>query len=175
MVARTGGAATTLVPAMHAQFRAIEPRLSLTFATTMEDMLRTTLMPQRMGTTMLTLFGAIALLLASVGIYGVVSYTVMRRAREIGIRIAVGADARTIIAGVMKDMALPVFMGLAVGAVAVLALGRTVEAFMFGVDPNDLLTFGTISILLLVVAGAAVFGPARRAAGVDPVQVLTVE
>ena len=95
-----------------------------------------------------------ALLLASVGIYGVVSYTVMRRAREIGIRIAVGASAKTIIAGVMRDMALPVFMGLAVGGVAVLALGRTVEAFMFGVDPNDLLTFGTISIVLLVVAVA---------------------
>ncbi len=115
------------------------------------------------------------MLLAAVGIYGVVGYTVMRRAREIGIRIAVGASRARIIGGVMKDMAPSIAAGLVVGSVVALALGRTVEAFMFRVDPKDPLMFTGVSLVLLVVAVAAVLGPARRAAGLDPVKALTSE
>ena len=124
---------------------------------------------------MLTLFGGVALLLAAVGIYGVVGYTVMRRAREIGIRIAVGASGARIIRGVVRDMAPSIVIGLAIGGGVALALGRTIEAFMFRVDPKDPLMFAAISGGLLLVAIVAVLGPARRAAGLDPVEVLKTE
>jgi predicted permease len=175
LVARTPGEAETLLPLLREQFRSIEPELSLTTLRTMEEQLGTALMPQRMGTTLLTLFGALALILAAVGIYGVVSYTVARQAREIGIRIAIGATRFAIVRGVARGMALPVLLGLAVGAVAALALGRTVESFMFRVDPQDPLTYGAIALVLIVVALAATLLPAGRAAKLDPMRVLTTE
>lgn len=175
LVARTPGDAEALLALLREQFRGVEPELSLTTLRTMEEQLGAALMPQRMGTMLLTLFGALALVLAAVGIYGVVGYTVARQAREIGIRIAVGASRMAIVRGVVRGMALPVLLGLGVGTVAALALGRTVESFMFRVDPQDPLIFGAIAAVLLAVALAATLLPARRAAKLDPMRVLTIE
>jgi predicted permease len=175
LVARTSGDAESLLPLLREEFRAVEPELSLTTLSTMEDQLGAALMPQRMGTTLLTLFGALALVLAAVGIYGVVGYTVARQAREIGIRIAVGASRMAIVRGVVRGMALPVLLGLALGSIAALVLGRTVESFMFGVDPQDPVTFGVLAAVLLAVALAATLLPARRAAKMDPMRVLSTE
>lgn len=175
LVARTGGDAGGMLSVVRDRFHAVEPDLSLTFARTMDDLVGDALMPQRMGTTVLTLFGLLALVLAAVGIYGVVGYTVTRRSREIGIRIAVGASNWRIVGGVLRDMAAPVIAGAAGGAVTALLLGRAVQAFLFRVDAADPLTFLVIGALLLAVACVAALVPARRAATLDPVRVLSVE
>lgn len=173
LVARTDGDAATILPAVRAQVNTLEPGLPLTFLRTMNDMLGTVLMPQRMGTTLLSLFGVVALLLAVVGIYGVVGYTVVRRSREIGIRIAVGASRSSIIREVMREMAPPVAMGLVVGGLVTLLAGRSVAAFMFQIQPDDPITFAGVGLVLLLSAGIATLLPARRAAEVDPVRILT--
>jgi len=175
LTARTGGKAEPLLPVLREQFRATDPEVSLTYLRTLDEQLGTALMPQRMGTTLLTLFGALALVLAAVGIYGVVGYSVARQARDIGIRIAVGATGLSIIGSVVRGMAGPVLVGLALGGAAALLLSRTVERFMFQVDPQDPLTFVVIAVTLLGVALTATLLPARRAAKVDPKQVLTTE
>ena len=113
--------------------------------------------------------------LGAIGIYGVVSYSVRRQARDIGIRIAVGANSGRIRRTVVADMAVPVVVGLVGGGAAALALSSTIETFMFGVTSNDPLTFGVITVLLLLVALVATLIPARWATRLDPMRVLTVE
>jgi putative ABC transport system permease protein len=141
----------------------------------MEQQIGSALMPQRMGTVLFTLFGVLALALAAVGIYGVVGYSVTRQAREIGVRIALGASKQDILRGVVFGIAAPVAAGLAVGGATALALSRTLESFMFGVSPSDPLTFVVIAALLALVATLAALIPARRAARLDPMRVLTTE
>jgi len=175
LAARTDGDVAALLPLVRERFRDIGSGLPLTFSRTMDDLIGTALMPQRMGTTVLTLFGGLALILAAVGIYGVVGYSVVRRSREIGIRIAVGASRMRITAVVMREMAVPVLAGLAAGGIVALALGRTLQAFLFQVDPADPLTFAATGLLLLLVSAFAALVPARRAATLDPVQVLASE
>ncbi|MFV1988675.1 MAG: ADOP family duplicated permease, partial [Gemmatimonadota bacterium] len=169
LVARTSGDAAALVPAVRERFRALEPELSLTTLRTMDDQVGATLMPQRMGTTLLSMLGALALLLAAVGVYGVVSYSVRRQARDIGIRIAVGASQSRILVDVVSDMVLPVGAGLGLGAVGAWLLADTAGAFLYGVSPTDPVTFATITVLLLGVATVATLVPARAATRVDPV------
>jgi len=175
LTARTDGDAAALLPLIRERFHSLGSGLPLTFLRTMNDLVGSALMTQRMGTTVLTLFGGLALVLAAVGIYGVVGYTVARRSREIGVRIAVGASRFRIVAGVLREMVVPVVSGLAAGAIVALVLGRTIQAFLFRVRATDPLTFVAIGALLLLVAACAVLIPARRAANLDPVQVLTSE
>jgi predicted permease len=172
LVARTSRDSGALLPAIRDRFRALDPGLSLTSLETFDDLVGAALMPQRMGTTLLTMLGALALILAAVGVYGVVSYTVRRAARDIGIRIAVGASRRRILGSVVRDMIVPVGAGLGLGAVAAWLLADTAEAFMYGVSATDPLTFVSIAMLLLVVALGATLIPARAATLVDPVKVL---
>jgi predicted permease len=175
LVARGRGDPGRLLPGIRDQFRALDPELSLTFLRPLGGQVEDALMPQRMGTMLLGMLGGLALLLAAVGTYGVVSYSVRRRAREIGIRIAVGASAAAIRRTVILEMALPVLMGLSVGIAVALALSRTIESFLYGVSPNDPLTFVTVTAGLMLVALGATLIPARWASRLDPVRVLTVE
>jgi len=172
LVARSDGPETALLPAVRGAVRAIEPGLSLAILEPLEGLVGAALMPQRIGGLLLTLFGGLALLLAAVGIYGVVGYTVTRQAREIGIRMAVGADGRQILLGVTRGLAFPILAGLLVGVVAALLLGRTVTTFMYGVRPGDPATFLVMVGLLSAVAALATIIPARRALRLDPVAVL---
>jgi len=175
LIARTDGDAAAMLPAIRERIAAVEPNLSLTFAGTMDDMVARVLMPQRMGMALLSMFGALALILAAVGIYGVVSYSVRRQARDIGIRIAIGANSGEILRGVVLGMVTPVVAGLLIGAVAALGLARTLESFMFEVRPGDPLTFAAIGILLGAVSLVATLVPARWASRLDPMKVLRVE
>ncbi|MCG8469539.1 MAG: ABC transporter permease, partial [Gemmatimonadetes bacterium] len=151
LVARTDGDPEALLPAIRARFEAADPNLSLTFLRTLKDQVGIALMPQRMGTVLLTLLGALALTLATIGVFAVVSYTVRRRARDIGIRIAVGATEQRIVRSVLGEMALPVVGGLGLGAAVALGLSGTVEAFMYEVAPTDPVTFAAIALLLIGV------------------------
>ncbi len=175
LVARTSGNEEALLPVIRERFEELDPGLSLTYLRTMDELVEVALMPQRMGAALLTMFAALALVLAAVGVYGVVSYAVRRRARDIGIRIAIGASRSHILRSVVREMAPPVLVGLAAGAVSAAALSRTVQTFMYGVSASDPWTVLAIAALLLAVALAATLIPARAAARLDPMRVLRAE
>lgn len=120
-------------------------------------------------------FGVAALALASLGIYGVISFAVARRASELGIRIALGASTGKLMASVLRQGMTPMLLGLAAGLAASLMLGRLIASQLYGISASDLLTISTVTGLLLLVAAGACWMPARRAARVDPVRTLRFE
>jgi len=130
---------------------------------------------ERVAVTFAGSFGLLALLLAAVGIYGVVSYTTRQRTHELGIRIALGASKGAILRHVLRQGLILTLLGLAVGVVASLMLTRFLRTVLFGVGANDLVTFATVAVVLCVVAAFACYLPARRAAAIDPVQALRTE
>ncbi len=121
---------------------------------------------------MVTLFGAVAVLLAAIGIFGVTSTLVVQRTREIGIRMAVGAHAGDVLRLVAGSALRMGVVGVALGLVAAAGLSRVIAGFLFGVDPVDLLVYGGLALGLLLVSVLAALLPARRAARVDPARVL---
>jgi predicted permease len=130
---------------------------------------------QRFAMMLFSIFAAGALLLASIGIYGVLSYIVGQRTREIGIRMALGADKDAVRGVVLRDGARMTLPGIAIGLVAALGLVRLMSAMLFGVKPTDVLTFAGVSGLLLLVALLACCIPAQRAARLDPMQALRMD
>jgi ABC-type antimicrobial peptide transport system permease subunit len=124
---------------------------------------------------LLALFGTLSLALASVGIYGVVSYAVAQRTREVGIRMALGAGRGEVLRRLVSEGLLLTLAGLGVGLVAALALARLMTSMLYGVTPSDPATFLTVSVLLAGVAFLASYIPARRATKVDPMVALRCE
>jgi ABC-type antimicrobial peptide transport system permease subunit len=124
---------------------------------------------------MLGIAGAMALALGIIGIYGVISYTVSQRQREIGIRLALGAQRGDVLRMVVRQGGTMAVLGVAIGMCAALGLTRLMTSLLFGVSPVDPLTFGTVAALLIVVALAACYVPGRRATRVDPVVALRYE
>jgi len=122
--------------------------------------------------TLLLLFAAISLLLAAIGVYGLVSQAVTQRLREVAIRLALGAEPAGLVAAVARRALAAALAGLAVGAALSLMLGRTREALLYGVRPRDLASFFTAAAALLAVTAVAAVIPALRATHVDPMQVL---
>ena len=142
---------------------------------TLADRLDDTIAPRRFEMTLLIAFASLALLLALVGIYGVVSHMVAQRTREIGVRVALGAQRSDVIRLVLGGGLSLVCAGVVVGLAASLGLTRVMESFLYGVKPTDALTFGAASVLLVAVAALAAWIPARRAARVDPLIALRYE
>jgi putative ABC transport system permease protein len=141
----------------------------------MTEVLAGSLFAARMGAVLLAVFGLVALLLAAVGLYGLMSYGVARRTREIGIRMALGAGTHSVLALVLKEGMLLVSGGLAVGLIVAAAVTRLLASFLYGVSPLDALTFLAIPVVLAVVALLATYLPARRAVRVDPMIALRYE
>ncbi|HYY97780.1 MAG TPA: ABC transporter permease [Pyrinomonadaceae bacterium] len=168
LLVRAGGDPAQLVAAVRGEVRAIEPNVPLTNSRTMEDLLSTSLYPARMGATLLGAFGLLALLLASVGLYGVVSYSVSRRTREIGIRMALGARGGDVLRLVLRQSMTLVAFGVLLGLAAAFAATRMLVGFLYGVSPTDPSAFVGIAVLLTLVSLAASLVPARRAARIDP-------
>jgi putative ABC transport system permease protein len=172
---RTQSDPVSLVGAIRAQVSAVEPNVALANVMTMERVVEAATAQPRLWSALIGLFAVVALALASIGIYGVVAYTVSQRRQEIGIRMALGANAgdviRLIVGGGMK----PVLLGVAIGLVAALALTRLMNTLLFGVTATDPMTFAGVSLLLTMVALVASLVPARRAIKSDPVAALRGE
>ena len=165
----------TLFPMLRRMIREVNPALMVMETKTMEDNIAVILFPARMAALLLGVFGVLALALAAIGLYGVVSFSVSQRTREIGIRMSVGANARavvlTVMAGAMKLVAVGGFIGLA----AALGLAQLVRHTLFGVDSMDIATLLAVPLILACAAGVAAWIPARRAGRVDPMVALRYE
>jgi predicted permease len=142
---------------------------------TMAEHMQAAVFAQRLGAYMLSGFGVLALLLSAIGIYGVMSYAVSRRTREIGVRIALGAARRDVVGLVVGRAMRLAALGLVIGGAAALGAGRLLQSQLFGISPRDPLTFAAITLLLGGVALLASWLPARRAAAVDPLVALRYE
>jgi ABC-type antimicrobial peptide transport system permease subunit len=160
--------AAAAAPMLRAAIHEVDPDLPVPAIRTMDALVDASVAQNRFQMTLVLLFAAAALLLASLGIYGVVSYSVGQRTSEMGIRMALGAQPSRIRGLVVWQGLAPVAAGLAAGIAASLALGRLLGTLLFGVRAGDPATIGGVSGLLILVAAAATYIPARRATRVDP-------
>ena len=171
-VLRTAGDATPMSGAVRAAIQDLDRSVAVGEIATLEGKIDGGLVPERTMAMLSACFGALALLLTSVGVYGVIAYAVERRTREIGIRVALGA-ARPQVAGMLlREVAIVVAVSLAVGAAGTLAAGRAIRTLLYGVAAGDVATLAGAGAMLLLVALVAAWLPARRAAIVDPVDIL---
>jgi predicted lysophospholipase L1 biosynthesis ABC-type transport system permease subunit len=141
----------------------------------MRDVLDAELTSRNTQITLVGAFAALALLLASVGLYGVLSYAVAQRTAEIGLRMALGAQAGNVVRGVLRSALVLAGVGVALGVVGALGVTRFLRSFLFDVSPTDPVTLGAVAVLLVVVTMLASWVPARRAASVDPISALRSE
>ena len=165
----------SLVGALRGQIREMDPDLPVSDLMTMEEVVSQSVWQNRLYAILFTAFAVIALLLAAVGIYGVMSYSVTQRTQEIGIRMALGAQLKDVLQLVVKGGLVLSLIGVAVGVAGALALTRLLRTLLFGVTPTDAGTFIAVSLMLLFVALLACFIPARRATKVDPLVALRYE
>jgi putative ABC transport system permease protein len=165
----------SLTRAIEAQLWSLDSTIPVFGASLMNEILSDSLAQRRFTMSLLAGFGALALLLAMIGIYGVMSYTVAQRTNEIGVRMALGAQQRDVMKLVTQKAALCIVPGLAVGLAVSVALNRMLSSELFGVSGLDPLTFGEVLVLLVTAALAACYVPARRAASVDPIVALRYE
>jgi putative ABC transport system permease protein len=155
--------------------RRLDPGVPLIRMQTMDDIIGRATAPARSSMVLVSLFAAVALMLAIVGVFGVLSYTVSQRTTELGIRMALGASAQRVTWLVLGQGMLPVAIGVALGIGGALLLTRFMRTLLFGVTPTDPITFAAVAALLGSTAAAASYLPARRATRVDPVKVLRAE
>jgi len=175
LVVRTAGDPLALIPAVRAAVRSVDRELILTDVTSMASLVNVALGGARFAMQLLSGFAVVALLMAALGIYGVVAFVVSRRTREVGIRMALGARAADVLRLVLRQGMAPVLAGLAVGLGGALALGRLSSALLFGVPPHDPVTLAAAAAVLTAAALLACALPARRAARIDPAQALRDE
>jgi putative ABC transport system permease protein len=157
------------------EVQAIDPTIPVAEVRLMEDVLASAQSRPRFLTLLLTLFSSIALIIATVGIYGVISYSVARRSKEFGLRIALGAQPMNILGLVLKQGVLLTVIGVVVGVGSALVLTRLMTSLLFAVKPTDAITYVGVSALLATVALFASYIPARRATQVDPIKALRYE
>lgn len=175
LVARGNLPPAALLNAMRTAVRAVDPTQPAYDVKMMDDVLGASVAPRRTNTRLISLFAALALLIASLGVYAVASYGVAQRIREFGIRAALGATARDLLALVSKEMAWVTGLGLGAGLAAAWALARVAQSMIYGVTIHDPLTFAVVPVVLMIPIIVATLLPARRAARVDPAEVLRSE
>jgi predicted permease len=175
LTVRTPMDPASIAGAIRAEIRRLDPELPLPRFRSMEEIVSASVAQRRFQLTLVLLFAAIALGLASLGIYGVVSYSVAQRRGELGIRMALGATGSDLRGLVLRQGLAPVVIGLAAGLAGALALGRVLSGLLFGVSSTDALTMGAVSAVLLIVAAAACYVPALRATRSDPLVALRYE
>ncbi|HEV2667678.1 MAG TPA: ABC transporter permease, partial [Blastocatellia bacterium] len=175
LVLRSAVEPSSLAPALRNAVREIDPALPLYDVMTMNERLSNSVAARRFNLLLLGGFAALALLLAGVGVYGVISYVVTQRTREIGIRIALGAQSADVTRLFIKQGMTMVMLGVALGSLGAFALTRLMKSLLFDVSAKDPLTFACVALLLSLIALAACYLPASRAARIDPLESLRHE
>jgi predicted permease len=171
---RSAGPVDALLPSIRSVFADVNRDISLRFGS-FETQVSESLLQQRIVALLATIFGSLALLLAMVGLYGTTAYTVARRQGEIGIRMALGAQHRSVIWLMLRDVVVLLAVGIALGVAGSLAAGRLIESLLYGVQPNDPLHLGAALAILAAATAMAAYLPARRAARLDPMAALREE
>jgi predicted permease len=169
---RTQGEPTALAGAVRRELQALDPDLPMYRPKSMDERVHTALARPRFAMTLLTIFAAVALALAAIGIYGVMAYLVSQGTRDIGIRIALGATQRSVLAMVLKQGTTIAALGLGAGVAGAWMLTRFMQSMLFGVTGTDRLTFAAVAVVLALVAITATLIPARRASRIDPIAAL---
>ena len=175
LVARTAGDPQVVMRRIREIVRAADPDLPVFDVQTMENHMGIALLPARLGGSVLGLFGVLGLILAAVGIYGVMAYSVAQRNREIGIRVALGADRGRVLELVLGEGLRLTLIGTLIGLVGAAAAAQLVKGLLYDVSSVDPVAFIGVPLLLVGVATLAAYVPARRAAGLDPMRVLKSE
>jgi putative ABC transport system permease protein len=175
LVIRTDGEPSAIAPAVQREVRSLEPNQPVSDVRTMNQVMSEWVARSRFNTLLLGLFAGLATLLSAVGIFGVMNYSVALRTREIGLRLAVGAQPRQVLLLILKQGFWLTIVGVILGLAAAFALTRLLSGLLFGVAAVDVTTFATISLLLVVVSLFACYLPARRAMRIDPLSALRYE
>jgi putative ABC transport system permease protein len=175
LVVRTEGDPLALAGAVRNAVRELDPNQSVSWIRPMTEIFDTELAPRNTQLTLVGGFAGLAVLLASVGLYGVLSYTVSQRTAEIGVRMALGASRAKVVRAVVRSALLLAIVGIGIGLAGAFGLTRFLASFLFGVSPTDPATLVGVSAVILIVTIVASYVPARRAAAVDPVSVLRSE
>src|SRR5712691_6634969 len=175
LIVRSIGDPQAMISAVRNEVRSLDPNLPIFDVKTLTEHMRLALFPARVAATVLGTFGFVALTLAAIGIYGVTSYSVAQRTREIGIRMALGAQIGDVLRLVLSNGVKLTAFGVAIGLAGAYLLTRALASLLYGVSATDPLTFGFIAFLLIVVALIASYIPARRASKVDPLVALRYE
>jgi len=174
-VARTSGDANALIPSIRERLRSVDEELPVYDVRTMNSVISESVSQRRFAMSLISIFAGVALMLASVGLYAVMSNLVAQRTREIGIRIALGASRVDVLNLVLRQGALLTLMGIALGLLCSLALTRTIKSLLFGVSATEPIVFIVIPLVLAAVALWACLVPARKATKVDPMVALRCE
>ena len=172
---RTAGAPASVMAAVREAVRQIDANLPVTDVSTQIEQVEKRFMQEKLFAQAYTLFGGLALLLASIGLFGLMSYSVSRRTNEIGIRMALGAQGQDVLRLVMRESMILVVIGIAVGLTIALASSRFVATLLFGLPPTDIMTMGLAMTVMVAVSALAGYLPARRASRVDPMVALHYE
>jgi predicted permease len=175
VMVRVSGSADAALPALEREILSMNPEIVFTETTTAQEVVDLTLLPTRAGAGLLGAFGALALGLASVGLYGVIAYSVSRRTREVGLRMAMGARGSDVIRMILSSGLRLALVGVAIGAVVSALVARVLEAYLYGISSIDPLAYLAAVVVLVLVAGAANLVPALRAARVSPMTALRYE
>jgi putative ABC transport system permease protein len=172
---RTAGDPLSVAGTVRREVNALEKNLPLSDLQPLTKLLDSSLYPARMGAILLIIFGLLALLLAGVGLYGVISYAISHRTHEIGVRMALGAQRLDVMVLVLKEGMLLVAAGVVLGLIAAMAITRLLASFLYGVSTTDAITFAAVPAILALVALLACYLPARKATKVDPLVALRYE
>jgi predicted permease len=175
LVARTSGEPESLVSPIRRAVWSLDRDIPVSQVRTLEALFDRAVSRPRFGTTVLTAFALLALILAALGLYGTLAYSVAQRTHDIGVRMAIGASGRAVVGEVLRQGMGLALAGIAVGAIGALMLTGLMTALLFGVEPTDPATFGVSALTLALVAACAAYVPARRAARVDPIRALKCE
>jgi ABC-type antimicrobial peptide transport system permease subunit len=175
LVAHTRGNPALLAGPLRRQVFALDPAMAVYNEETMDEHIGSAYFLPRMAATLFGVFGAIGLVLAAIGLYGVMSYGVSRRTREIGIRMAVGARPGAVERLIVRRGLVLAFISLALGWPAAWLLSRVAASFLYGIRAHDPLTFAAVPVVLIMIALAACWIPARRAASINPTEALRAE
>ena len=175
LVVRVKDGSSIAAADLRVQLSTIDPEIPVSSIVSMKEVVSRSLGKPRLMLSLMSIFGAVALLLASVGIYGVISFTVNQRTHEFGLRMALGASARNIEAMVLRQGLTLALLGIALGVVGALFASRLLEGLLYRVEPRNPVTLAVIAVLFLVIALTASYAPARRATRIDSFEALRID